>query len=130
VSDVIPMFWTPASDAVIVRKYPTPVSRETSGGELRLIPLDGTAPRKLDIDLTAAIAGHLGRIRLSSDGRRLAYVVGKFHQTETWVLENLFDRAARCRRATRGRHRPARPSMQVARLPGGDAYRPGTDSWS
>jgi Tol biopolymer transport system component len=86
--DVIPLLWTPASDAVIARRYTAPVDRETRGGELWLIPQDGTAPRALDIDLTGAISGQLGKIRLSPDGKQLAYVVGKFYQTETWVLEN------------------------------------------
>jgi Tol biopolymer transport system component len=86
--DVIPMPWTPTSDAVIVRKYAEPLSRTTRGGELWLISLDGSAPRKLDIDLSAAVPGQLGKIRLSPDGRQLAYVVGKSYQTETWVLEN------------------------------------------
>lgn len=86
--DVIPMPWTPTSDGVIVRKYPAPVSRETRGGELWLIPLNGSVPRKLDVDLSAAVDGQLGKIRLSPDGRQLAYVVGKSYQMETWVLEN------------------------------------------
>jgi Tol biopolymer transport system component len=82
--DVIPMPWTPDSSAVLVRKY-----LGTSGGsELWLVPVNGGVPRKLDIDLTGAIGGQLGKIRLSPDGKRLAYVVGKSYRSETWVLEN------------------------------------------
>jgi Tol biopolymer transport system component len=86
--DVIPMPWTPMSDAVIVRKFAESPSRATRGGELWLIPLDGGPPRRLDVDLGAAVPGQLGKIRLSPDGRQLAFVVGKSYQTETWVLEN------------------------------------------
>ena len=92
--DVIPMPWTPTSDAIIVRKYAEPVNRSTRGGELWLIPLDGSGPRRLDLDLSAAVPGQLGKIRLSPDGEQLAYVVGKSYQTETWVLENFLPNRA------------------------------------
>jgi hypothetical protein len=92
--DNIPMPWTAKSDAVIVRKYAEPVSLTTSGGELWLIPLNGDAPRKLDVDLKGAVGGQLGKIRLSPDGKNLAYVVGKQYRTETWVLENFLPKGA------------------------------------
>ena len=73
---------------------PSHVNGPTRGGELWLIPLDGSAPRKLDVDLSAAVDGQLGKIRLSPDGKQLAYVVGKSYQTETWVLENFLPKGA------------------------------------
>jgi hypothetical protein len=79
--------------AVIVRKCPRPLDAPTC--ELWLIPLDGSAPRRLDVDLSVAVAGQLGNIRLSLDGRQCAYVVGKSYETETWVLEHF---CRRCRR--------------------------------
>ena len=90
----MPMPWTPTSDAVIVRKFARPRSGPTRGGELWLIPLNGSAPRKLDVDLSAAVDGQLGKIRLSPDGKQLAYVVGKSYQTETWVLENFLPKGS------------------------------------
>jgi Tol biopolymer transport system component len=66
--------------------------------ELWLIPLDGGPPRRLDVDLGAAVPGQLGKIRLSPDGKRLAYVVGKFYQTETWLLENFLPKGAGARK--------------------------------
>ncbi|MEO7888868.1 MAG: protein kinase [Vicinamibacterales bacterium] len=86
--DVMPMPWAPTSDAVIVRKFATLRNVPSRGGELWLIPLNGRAPRKLDVDLSAAVEGQLGKIRLSPNGKQLAYVVGRSYQTETWVLEN------------------------------------------
>jgi hypothetical protein len=42
----------------------------------------------LAVTLDGAIDGQLGKIRLSPDGRQLAYVAGRSYQRETWVLEN------------------------------------------
>jgi Tol biopolymer transport system component len=92
--DVVPMPWTPTSDAVIVRKFARPRNAPSRGGELWLIPLNGSAPGKLDVDLSAAVDGQLGKIRLSPDGKQLAYVVGKLYKTETWVLENFLPQGA------------------------------------
>jgi len=44
-------------------------------------------------DLSAAVPGQLGKIRLSPDGKQLACVVGKSYRTETWVLERQGDSA-------------------------------------
>ena len=96
--DVIPMPWTPTSDAVMVRQFATPRDVSTRGGELWLIPLNGNAQRKLDVDLSAAVDGQLGKIRLSPDGKQLAYVVGKSYRTETWVLENFLPKGAGARK--------------------------------
>ena len=96
--DIIPMPWTPTSDAVIVRKYAEPLSRATRGGELWLIPLDGGPPRRLEVDLGAAVPGQLGKIRLSPDGKQVAFVVGKFYQTETWVFEHFLPPGAGARK--------------------------------
>jgi len=92
--DVMPMPWTPAGDAVIVRLFAKSLSATSRGGELWLVPLNGNAPRKIDVDLSAAVAGQMGKIRLSPDGTRIAYVVGKSYQTETWVLENFLPKGA------------------------------------
>jgi Tol biopolymer transport system component len=77
--DIIPMPWTPDSRAVLARK---------GRRELWLVPINGEAPRKLDIDLGPTINGQLGKIRLSPDGKHLAFVVGTSYRNETWVLEN------------------------------------------
>jgi len=83
---------------VIVRKCARPRTAPSPGGELWLIPLNGSAPRKLDVDLSTAVDGQLGKIRLSPDGRQVAYVVGKSYQTETWVLENFLPPGAEARK--------------------------------
>ncbi len=101
--DVIPMPWTPTSDAVIVRKYATPRTGPSSGGELWLIPLNGGAPRRLDVDLSAAVDGQLGKIRLSPDGRQLAYVVGKFIPDGNLGVREFPAAGCRCREVTAGR---------------------------
>jgi hypothetical protein len=92
--DNIPMPWTPASDAVMVRRFPHSPTGPTGGGELWLIPLNGNAPRKLDVDLSNVVDGQLGKIRLSGDGKRLAYVLGKAYRREVWVLENFLPRSS------------------------------------
>jgi hypothetical protein len=77
-----------------LRTYAEPLNHATRGDELWLIPLDGGPPRRLDVDLGAAVPGQLGKIRLSPDGKRLAYVVGKFYQTET-LADREFSAAGR-----------------------------------
>jgi Tol biopolymer transport system component len=89
--DSNPMSWTPDSRAVLLRKW-----GRRAGYELQLVPINGETPRKLDIDLKGARPGEaLGKIRLSPDGKHLAYVAGKpIYRSETWVLENFLPPAA------------------------------------
>ena len=63
------ILWTPDGRGVLVEKLTT--IRGTGGqdgdvtSELWLVPLDGTTPRKIDIDLTGAVRGGQGRMQLS-----------------------------------------------------------------
>jgi Tol biopolymer transport system component len=73
--------WAPDGRAVLVMK--------TRGDEKEVlfVPIDGTAPRKLDFDLKR-IAEDFPWFTLSPDGRHIAYMVGD-NKLEVWVMENL-----------------------------------------
>ena len=80
-----PMPWTPDGKHLLVRKMLDP---SASKSELWLVPVNGDAPRRIafDVDLVATYAP--GKIRLSPDGRRLAYVTGSPGNVEVVVVEN------------------------------------------
>lgn len=86
------ILWTPDGRAVLVEKLTT--IRGTGGqdgdvtSELWLVPIDGTTPRKIDVDLNRAVRGGQGRMQLNPDGRQLAFVSGRHPIMEVWVLEN------------------------------------------
>ena len=79
------MSWTPDSQAVIVMKVFGESGKET-GRELWLVPINGAAARKLDIDVSDWGAGS-GNIRLHPNGRQIAFFAGK-QSEEIWALEN------------------------------------------
>jgi Tol biopolymer transport system component len=85
------ILWTPDGRAVLVENLT--MIRGTGGqddvtSELWLVPLDGTTPRKIDIDLNRAVRGGQGRMQLHPDGRRLTFVSGRYPIGEVWALEN------------------------------------------
>ena len=79
------MSWTPDSQTVIVMKVFGESGKET-GRELWLVPINGAAARKLDIDVSDWGAGS-GNIRLHPNGRQIAFFAGK-RSEEVWALEN------------------------------------------
>ncbi len=79
------MSWTPDSQALIVMKVFGKSGKET-GRELWLVPINGAAARKLDIDVSDWGAGS-SNIRLHPNGRQIAFFAGK-RSEEIWALEN------------------------------------------
>jgi Tol biopolymer transport system component len=79
------MPWTPDGRAILVRKMTDPKGVTS---ELWLVPIDGSAPKKLDFDANHVAAYAQGRISLHPDGGRLAYVAGTKSNIEVWVLDN------------------------------------------
>jgi Tol biopolymer transport system component len=75
--------WTPDGGALIVAKV---LMHGTPSSELWRVPIDGSAPRKLDIDVENWTGDGF---RLSPDGRRIAFVAtaGK-QRLEIWAVEN------------------------------------------
>jgi Tol biopolymer transport system component len=73
--------WAPDGRGVMVMK--------TRGDqkEVLFVPIDGTAPRKLDFDLKR-ITEDFPWFTLSPDGRHIAYMVGD-DKLEVWMMENL-----------------------------------------
>ena len=80
-----PMPWTPDGRAVLVRKM---TRADGSTSELWQVPIDGTAPRKLELDVNRVLPYAQGKIQLHPDGHRLAFVSGHYPVLEVWVLEN------------------------------------------
>lgn len=76
--------WTPDSRAVLTMKG---TAEQQS---LWLVPIDGSAPRRLDIDaalFTRDGGGLDSGFSLSPDGRQIAFLSGK-SAAEVWALEN------------------------------------------
>lgn len=69
--------WTPDGQhlVVIVREG------QNSSPRVAIVPIDGSPIRKLDLDVTR-------QVRLSRDGRRIAYVSGQDKTFEVWKLEH------------------------------------------
>ncbi len=86
------MPWTPDGRAVLVRKR---LTAET--GELWIVPIDGTAPRTLDIDVNRWATGNFGFISLHPDGRRIAFLTGQ-QNLEVWAVENFLPALTAARR--------------------------------
>jgi Tol biopolymer transport system component len=74
--------WTADGQALLVAD----VGDDVKARSLWLMPIDGRAPRKLDIDVSdwAVILG----IRLSPNGKQIAFFTGRDAQ-ELWALENV-----------------------------------------
>jgi len=75
--------WTPDSRAVIVTNT---TGERFDPKELWLVPVDGTAPRRLGIDIRAWKVSN--GIRLHPDGRHIAFFTGT-DSREVWALENV-----------------------------------------
>jgi Tol biopolymer transport system component len=75
--------WTPDSRAVIVMKM---TDEQSEPKELWLVPMDGTVPRRLDIDVRAWKSSN--GIRLHPDGKHIAFFSGQ-DSREVWALENV-----------------------------------------
>jgi Tol biopolymer transport system component len=79
--------WTPDSRAVAIAR--------SVGGRLELwgVPIDGTRPRKLDVDFESWTRGAQGAFdqgfSLAHDGRHIAFQTGR-NTPEVWAIENLF----------------------------------------
>ena len=71
--------WSPDGRGIIVRRQLAPES-----SELLLVPIDGTTPLKLDVDVSELAAP---QISIHPDGKRLAFTAGR-EITDVWVLEN------------------------------------------
>lgn len=75
--------WTPDGRAIVLRK------RTDSGpSDLWMFPIDGRPARRMEVDVSRAWPGYKGSLRLSPDGRWLAYVNGQRSQ-EVCVFEGL-----------------------------------------
>ena len=75
--------WTPDGRAVIVAKV---LFGDTPKSELWRVPIDGGAPRKLDIDISNWTGDGF---RISPDGKRIAFVATAGKQgAEIWAVEN------------------------------------------
>ncbi len=79
------MSWTPDSQALIVMKVFGKSGKET-GRELWLVPINGAAARKLDIDVSDWGVGS-GNIRLHPDGSQIAFFAGNRSEA-IWSLKN------------------------------------------
>jgi len=87
--------WTLDGRALIVVKQPT---QDRDHNEVWLVPLDGAAPRRLEIDTDSWQLDN--GFRLSPDGRQIAFVAsaGKRGQ-EIWALENFLPPAPAAERS-------------------------------
>ena len=77
--------WTPDGRAVMAMKLLGGKARE-----LWLVPVDGTAPRRMAVD-TSRMASGMQLVRLHPGGRQLAYLVGD-DRGEIWAFENILPR--------------------------------------
>jgi Tol biopolymer transport system component len=78
--------WTPEGDAILIRVM---FDSDGSKSELWSLPVNGDAPRKINVNTTGWLAYAPGKIRLNADGKTLAYVTGKTGGYEAWTLENV-----------------------------------------
>lgn len=81
---VLTATWTRDGRALIVNKASPP-----SVNELWVVPIDGGAPRKLDVAFPGRTA-----ISLHPDGRQLAFNTAVERKTEVWVLEGVLSSLA------------------------------------
>ncbi len=76
------MTWTPDSRGILMMKA------DGDRKELWLIPVaDGSAPRKLNIDVDNWHVNNISGFKLKPDGRQVAFVAGE-SKNEVWALEN------------------------------------------
>ena len=79
--------WMPDGRHVLVVRWKQ-VTTTPQRREALLVPVDGGAPKVLDLPTTVS-----ERIDVSADGKRLAFVAGERRQ-EVWLLENYMPKAA------------------------------------
>jgi Tol biopolymer transport system component len=75
--------WAPDSRSVVMVRT---TGEKDTPKDLWLVPLDGGQARRLDIDIRAWKTG--GGIRLSADGRKIAFFTGD-DAREVWALESI-----------------------------------------
>jgi len=87
--------WSPGGDRLYFGRMNGEITEyDLARGGLRVVPQragsdsDGGPTRRIDVDVSRSLPGYKGSLRLSPDGRRLAYVTGQRSQ-EVWVLEGL-----------------------------------------
>jgi len=76
--------WTPDGRSLVIRKM-----IGDSGSEVWLVPVDGGAPRRLDV-----FANQGGTLHVSPDGRQLATTTYA-RRNEVWLLENIIPAATK-----------------------------------
>ncbi len=95
-----PVVWTPDGRSLIVAQT---LSSQVA---LWLVPIDGSTPRKLDLDYASWIEGGEGPLdegfSLSPDGRSIVFPMGK-NSAEVWALENILPAATAKTPATQRR---------------------------
>jgi Tol biopolymer transport system component len=74
--------WMPDSQGLLVAE----TGDDTKHRSLWLVPISGAAPRRLDIDVSNWILPY--GVRLSPDGRRIAFFTGQ-EASEVWAIENV-----------------------------------------
>jgi Tol biopolymer transport system component len=78
--------WLPDGRAIFVRRMKDADGRTS---ELWRVPVDGTAPHKLEFNVSRVAPYAQGRISVNPTGDRLAFVVSENKpRTEVWALEN------------------------------------------
>ena len=86
-----PVVWTPDGRSLIVAQT------LSSHLGLWLVPIDGSTPRKLDLDYASWVDGGQGPLdegfSLSPDGRSIVFPMGK-NSAEVWALENILPAAS------------------------------------
>jgi Tol biopolymer transport system component len=83
-----PIDWLPDSSALVVGKFVDPKVRRI---ELWLVPVNGEAPRKLEVPVQNLLPGS----RLSPDGKHLLLLIGDNREREVQVLERVAAGAGR-----------------------------------
>lgn len=78
--------WTPDGRAVIVRRM---LDARAMKSDLWLVPIDGGARRKLDVDVSRIATFANGRISVHPDGRQLAYLSNDERRYQVMVVDNI-----------------------------------------
>jgi len=90
----VAMLWTPDGQGLLARKM---LTADGTKSELWVVPINGTAPRKLDFDANRIASFAAGKMRLHPDGRQFAFVSGST-TPEVWTLEHFLPAATDVRK--------------------------------
>jgi hypothetical protein len=90
----VAMLWTPDGQGLLARKM---LTADGTKSELWVVPINGTAPRKLDFDANRIASFAPGKMRLHPDGRQFAFVSGST-TAEIWTLEHFLPAATEVRK--------------------------------